>query len=359
MDEIKVLMVGNHPSVKGGITSVITQLLNFDWETRNVKMKFIPTYVEKNSIIKMLFFAFAYIKIWFSILFNKPDVVHIHMSYKGSFHRKYMIHKMCRRHKIPVIIHLHGSEFEKWYYESDEAMQQKIKRLLSESTAFIVLGNKWNDAIKGIEPQTNTIVVSNAVDIPEEMVQWDDELVNVLFLGVLIKRKGVDDLIDAVSALKNNNSLNNMHFIIAGTGKEEQELKEKSHTLQLDDTVTFAGWIDGERKKDLIRKCQIMVLPSYNEGLPISILEAISYGMPIIATNVGDISTAVTDGESGYLIKPGDVDGLSKALVNISENKERYMKMSEQSRRIAEELFSSNIFFDKIAECYTNARNNR
>lgn len=352
MDKIKVLMVGNHPSVKGGITSVINQLLNFDWDTRNVKMKFVPTYVEKNSIIKMIYFAFAYIKIWSLLLSYKPDVVHIHMSYRGSFHRKYALHKMCLRHKVPVIIHLHGSEFEKWYYECNDALQQKIKRLLRESAAFIVLGSKWNDAIKGIEPQTNTVVVSNAVDIPDEKVQWNDEIVNVLFLGVLIKRKGVDDLIDAISKLKKGDSLNKMHFIIAGTGKEEVQLKEKCHALQLDDSVTFAGWIDGEHKKELFNKCQIMILPSYNEGLPISILEAVSYGMPIIATDVGDISTAVKDGENGYLVKPGDIDALAESLINISESKENYTKMSEMSRKIAEELFSSDVFFDRISECY-------
>lgn len=353
MNEIKVLMVGSHSSVKGGITSVITQLLEYDWGKRNIRMKFIPTYIEKNNIIKILFFICAYIRIWWTLITYKPDVVHIHMSYKGSFQRKYAIHKLCKRRKIPVIIHLHGSEFAKWYYGADEALQQKIKSLLRASAAFVVLGNKWNEAIKEIEPQTNTIVVSNAVNIPEEKVQWNDETINILFLGVLIKRKGVEDLINAIATLRDSKALNKMHFIIAGTGKEEQLLKEKCHNLRLDDYITFAGWIAGDAKIDLIKKCQVMVLPSYNEGLPVSILEAISYGMPVIATDVGDISTAVRDGENGYLINPGDVDALVKALINISENEGKYTNMSNMSREIAEKSFSSTVFFDMITKCYS------
>lgn len=350
-------MIGNHPSVKGGITSVVTQLLSHDWESQNIHIKFIPTYVNKNNVIKMAYFVIAYIKIWFIMVFSKPDVVHIHMSYKGSFHRKYLIHKLCKRRGVKDIIHLHGSEFQKWYNECEEATQLKIRRLLRESQSFIVLGNKWNEAIKAIEPETNTVIVSNSVDIPSEKVQWNDENFNVLFLGVLIKRKGVDDLIQAISMLKHQNALGKMQFIIAGTGEEETNLKQKCHELQLDDCITFAGWVDGNKKNELIKKSQALVLPSYNEGLPISILEAVSYGMPIVATDVGDISIAVRDGENGYLINPGDVKALSKALIGISESKEKYVHMSEISRNISEEYFSSDMFFEKITNCYEEAVN--
>ena len=83
----RVLLVGNDPSVKGGITSVITQILSHDWESENIDMTFIPTYIETNTVNKVLYYIKAYIKIRRLLKNKKIDVVHIHMSYRGSFYR--------------------------------------------------------------------------------------------------------------------------------------------------------------------------------------------------------------------------------------------------------------------------------
>ena len=120
MKKTRVLMVGNHPSAKGGITSVISQLLAHDWDADGIEMRFIPTYIEAGALKKSLFFAAAYVRICGEMLFHRPDVVHMHMSYKGSFRRKYLIHKLCRRFGVRDVVHLHGSEFQKWYDASDE-----------------------------------------------------------------------------------------------------------------------------------------------------------------------------------------------------------------------------------------------
>ena len=83
----RVLLVGNDPSVKGGITSVITQILSHDWKSENIDMTFIPTYIETNTVNKVLYYIKAYIKIRRILKNKKIDVVHIHMSYRGSFYR--------------------------------------------------------------------------------------------------------------------------------------------------------------------------------------------------------------------------------------------------------------------------------
>lgn len=352
-NKIKVLMVGNHPSVKGGITSVIGQLLDYDWQSDGIDISFIPTYIEKNNIInKIIYFIKAYIKIIKQFFFNKPDVVHIHMSYKGSFERKFIIHKLCKKFKVPDVIHLHGSEFKKWYNESNVIMQKKIRKLLCESDSFIVLGDKWNESIRNIEPTTKTVVVSNTIHIPKECVKWNCKNVQVLFLGVLIKRKGVADLLQAISYLKQNNKISNVKFVIAGSGDEENSLKEMCDRLQINSNVDFVGWTIGKKKDDLIKTSQLLVLPSYNEGLPVAILEAISYGLPIIATDVGDISSAVKDGINGYLIHPGEMLELAEAIERIVNSPELFNIMSKHSREIAEKEFSDKKYFEMIKQCY-------
>ncbi len=349
---MKVLMIGNHPSVKGGITSVISQLLDHDWKKDGADMKFIPTYIEAGAVKKSLYFVQSYVKILWSLMTFKPDVFHIHMSYKGSFHRKYFIHKLCKKFGKNDIIHLHGSEFKKFYEESSDKTKVKIRTLLRECDSMIVLGDEWNKRIKQIESEAKTIVVSNTVKIPQETVQWNDEGFTVLFLGVLIKRKGVHDLLNSITLLKEREALNKTKFIIAGSGIEEENLKKQCTELNIADHVEFAGWTAGQKKIDLLKQSQLLVLPSYNEGLPIAILEAISYGIPVVSTRVGDIESAVIDGQNGHLIEAGDVGGLAEAIQKIVINKDIYITMSKFARSLAEDKFSDSKYFKVVKDCY-------
>lgn len=185
---------------------------------------------------------------------------------------------------------------------------------IKESNAFIVLGERWNKAIKEIEPNTRIVQVKNAISIPRECIKWNDEVFRVIYLGVLIPRKGVADILKTVKKIKDSNFEGNVQLVIAGSGCEEERLKQMSFEMGIANIVEFIGWVDDKRKKELLQSSQLLVLPSYNEGLPVAILEAISYGLPIVATNVGDVSAAVHEGKNGYLIEPGDVDALEQAI---------------------------------------------
>lgn len=383
--QIRVLMIGNDPSVKGGITSVIDQLLAHDWNADGVSVRFIPTYIAANPLKKTLFFARALARIRRLLASSvaRPDVVHIHMSYKGSFVRKYQVHKLCRKYGVPDVIHMHGSEFAKWYAACKPAQQERIRTMLREASAVVVLGEQWNERIKAIEPAARTVVVSNTVHTPSVTVRWpqDGEPFRVLFMGVLIQRKGVGDLLDAVAKLRDTGRLGSMRVVIAGTGAQEDELKAKAGAFGLlagtdagdggvgnraensaeggagdsGAAVEFAGWTAGDKKRALFERSQALVLPSYNEGLPVAVLEAISYGMPVVATNVGDMAAAVHDGENGYLIEPGDVDALADALAGIKSDRARYEAFSNASRALAEREFDDAGYFRTIAGVYRQA----
>ncbi len=350
---IKVIMVGNHPSNKGGMTSVINQIKNKDWEKEGIDLKFIPTFIPGNAIKKSLFFIVSYLKILFVLITKKPDIVHMHMSYKGSFVRKYYIHKLCKLFNVRDVVHLHGSEFEKWYNEVDEKKKKKIRRLLSECDAFVVLGEEWKNVIQKIEPSTKVYVISNGIEIPKKTVQWNENMCQVLFLGVLIPRKGTLDLIKAIKIIKDEGNLGILKFVIAGTGEEEEILKKEVQNLEIEDVVTFAGWVSGETKRNLLENSQILVSPSYNEGLPVSILEAASYGMPIVSTNVGDISSVVINKKNGVLMLPGDISALAEGIL-FAANKNNYCSLSKESRNIIVKSFSINSFYEKLLELYQN-----
>ena len=193
---IKVLMCGNHPSNRGGMTSVISQIREHNWEREGVSLRFIPTYLPGNPLKKTAFFIKAYYRIRQVMKNDRPEILHVHMSYKGSFTRTSYLHRLCRKYGVKDIIHLHGSEFEKWYNASPERKKRQIRALLHECGAIIVLGESWKHVVTSIEPSANVVVISNGVKIPDSCVRWNPDRCQLLYLGVLIPRKGLGDLLD-------------------------------------------------------------------------------------------------------------------------------------------------------------------
>lgn len=352
---MKILMVGNDISVHGGITSVIQQILNYKWND-NVNIDFIPTYKEGNKLYQILFFLKQRNKIRRYIKLNNPDIIHIHMSHTGSFFRANHIQKIALRNNIKIIIHLHGSEFEKFYNKSSNRIKEKIKIFFEHSNCNIVLGDNWNIFIKKIASSSNNIIFNNSIKIPIETVKQEEKRVEFLFLGVLIKRKGVQDLLEAINNInltdRNVFEKYNVKFNIGGDGIYSEKLKQYVKDNNIAKYVRFLGWLDDKKKNEELQKNHIFVLPSYNEGLPIAILEALSYGMPIISTNVGSIEECVCNEVNGYIFEPGDVKYLSEIIKKIILDNDKRIIMGKESKNIAYKKFDEKLYMDKLKDLY-------
>lgn len=350
MKKIRVLMCGSARKEKGGMNSVIDQLMDHKWDNK-IELSYLATHISGNNIKKIIYFIVAYIKLHFLILFDKFDIIHIHMSYKGSFIRKYYVAKLCKKHNKKVIIHLHGSEFKDYYLGASEKLKNEIVELFNIVDVTIALGKEWEDFILSIAPKANVKVINNAVTIPE----LDEKIVNpepaFLFMGALIKRKGVLDLLKAAKIL-NDEGISKFKIMIAGTGEEEACLKKYVLENALEKNIEFLGWVGKNDRPELLRSTDVLVLPSYNEGLPMAILEAMSYGLPIISTSVGSIDEAVKENENGYLIEPGDSLSLASKMKLFIDDSMLLKKQSKESRKIAEQNFSDEKFFSKVQNIY-------
>lgn len=349
-NKIRVLMCSSDRKEKGGMNSVIDQLMDHDWG-EHFQFSYLATHITGNPIKKTLFFMNAYKKLKKLIKKNTFDVIHIHMSYKGSFYRKYYVTKLCKKNNKKVIIHLHGSEFKDFYNSGNEKRKKQIRELFTIADASIVLGEDWKKFISGIAPKANVIVINNAVALPNIQTRAISDNRTFLFLGALIQRKGVVDLLEAVKQMKNRD-VSNFHVLIAGSGAEENQLKEYAEQNGLQSYVDFLGWITKEQKPSLLEKADVLVLPSYNEGLPIAILEAMSYALPIISTDVGSIAEAVQEAVNGFLIAPGDVNALTDAMVKLTVNTKLWKEESSMSRLICEKKFSEDVFFKEVERVY-------
>src|SRR5690606_10983036 len=124
-------------------------------------------------------------------------------------------------------------------------------------------------------------------------------------MGRLGSRKGTWDLLEAFKRLAAE--VPNVRLVLGGDGEIDKARRIVARD-GLEARVTIAGWLSGAEKLDVFNRTDIYALPSYHEGLPASIVEAMAAGAPIVSTPVGGIPEAVTDAFNGFLVAPGDVD---------------------------------------------------
>lgn len=341
---MKVLMMGNRSDVKGGITSVIQQILRKDWTKEGIELRFIPTYTDQNAAAKAIVFAEACCRMRAMMHRDRPDLVYVHMSYRGSFIRARVLQRIALRFHVPFVMHLHGSEFEVWYRSLSTEKKEQVQEFLANCNHVIVLGEHYRQSIQSICPDVPVEIVHNAVKLPDRITELNKTENRILFLGVLIQRKGTEDLLHAFAMAKPEK----WRLLLAGSGPEEEKLKRLARELGIADRTDFPGWIGGDTKRELLESSQILALPSYNEGLPVAILEAMSYGLPVISTKVGDIPACVKNGENGVLVSPGDTDGLEKALSVLTNDEEIWHRYSRNARNTIETDFDEKQFYQHI-----------
>ncbi|MFS0661269.1 glycosyltransferase family 4 protein [Niallia alba] len=354
-DTINVLMVGSAINVKGGMTTVVKSFINHNFNKNNVNLKYIPTHIEaKNVLIKLVYFIRQLLCILYYLICKRIDIVHIHMSENGSFRRKYIIFTLSKKLNKCVVTHLHGAEFDSYYDNAKKRTKKQVRNLLGKSDLVITLGERWNQIINRIEPKSKKYILRNAVKIPDIQNKLKLRNINLVFLAVVIKRKGILDLVHASKGVISKLSAMGIKckIIVGGDGELLPTIKDMVEESGIQENYEFLGWVDGDLKTSLLKKTDVLVLPSYNEGLPLSIIEAMSYGIPIITTDVGSINEAVKDNINGFLINPGDQEALEEKIIQLISDSSKYIKMGEMSKKIARDNFNIDIYFENLCEQY-------
>jgi glycosyltransferase involved in cell wall biosynthesis len=184
------------------------------------------------------------------------------------------------------------------------------------------------------------------------------DVFRVLYVGRLVRRKGVDDLVRAVATLKA--SVPQMRLTVVGDGPEKQNLQDLVLQLNLSGSAEFRGTLTGAELDTEYEKCSVLVLPSKdvssdtaNEGLGLALIEASMHGKPLIGTSHGGIPEIVEDGENGLLVPPGDPKALSLALREIFTNPEMARNMGEAALSRAKARFSWEKATDALLESYS------
>lgn len=148
-----------------------------------------------------------------------------------------------------------------------------------------------------------------------------------------------------------------MKFYLCGDGDIEG-INNEIDKLNISKWIAHVGWIDSNEKQEIYKNIAINVLPSYNEGLPMSILETMAYGIPSITTNIASIPEVVVDGVNGFLINPGDIDALSDKLKILLNDSVLCNGMGEQAYNLITENFGLSTHIFHLKQMYAKVLEN-
>jgi glycosyltransferase involved in cell wall biosynthesis len=272
-------------------------------------------------------------------------LVHVNMGDRGSALRKGLIVLRARALGVPVFLHLHAVELE-----HQVAKRPWLGRLLAlpfrRATAVIVLGEryrKWVVETLGVDSDRVEILWNGVpVDVPaSRRHEQGSEPRVILFLGTLGERKGAHDLIAALGRMSPAAGEWRIHF--AGPGDLDR-FRAEAAAAGIADRVEFLGWLGQAEAREALAAADMMVLPSYDEGLPLVILEALGLGTPVICTPVGVIPEVLTDGTNALFCKPGNREGLAQAIERLLGDAALRQRLCDNGLARYRELFSIEAF---------------
>lgn len=342
---------------KGGgmfkVADYLIQAQAFSAAAGFAELKPLDTRGDANPVYSLWVLAGAIFKIVRGRLSGRLAGVHVNMAERLSLFRKSVIIVTSKALGLPVVLHLHAAQLHHFYRTLPKPLKALTRWVFSLPDSCIVLGATAQrfvtEELK--VPVSKVEIVINGVPEPAEQRRSPDKLdvQRILFVGNLSERKGVSDLLRALA--RPGFETSTLEVTIAGGGDVEGYQK-KANALDVDNFVKFAGWSDQAQVAILMARSDILVLPSYDEGLPLVILEALANGLAVVCTPVGEIPLALTDGVNAVFVTPGDIAGIAQGLQSILNNNNLRDRLGKNGRELYEARFSLNRFFSSVASIH-------
>ena len=313
-----ILIIGSSLEVSGGISTVIKNQCAMSGET--YRYVHIPTYIQGKFMYQIIFFIQAFFKIIVYVLKKKPEIIHIHVSERGSFWRKACIIFTLKFYRGKVVLHHHGAEFIDFFNSLNSLGKILVKKtLLSVSVNFVLGDNLLRIMQKAITARAVYVTVHNGV-LPAPRNMYRGSAKGILYMSCFEKRKGIWDLLQVMKELDPYLD-KDIKCYLCGCGKGSAGVLSKIRENFLEERIVVLGWIGEREKNRIFQDIAIHVLPSYREGMPMSILETMAYGIPNIAGRAGAVSEIINDKVNGWIFSPGDTKRLKELIQFAMENK--------------------------------------
>lgn len=329
----------------GGMGSVLNM-----YKKNMQNIKYISTNPKNENSSKVFSFINVLVTLTCKFLLDRDiKIIHIHSAANASFVRKSMIGLFSKFCGKKTVFHIHSGSFEHFYANSG-VFRPVIQFILKKMDCVICLSDQWFEFYTKKLGLEKVIVLGNPVEVQERLPkQYNSGILNMLFLGMICDNKGIFDLIEYLRT--NKYFLANLIQLKIGGNKDTEKLLELLSDPILASNIQFCGWVKADYKHKLLSECDVLILPSYFEGLPVSILEAMAYSKPIIATNVGGIPSIVKDGFNGWLFTPGSFKELDFVFDQIFHNPSTLTNYGNNSFQMVS-CFSPEIIHYHLSDIY-------
>ena len=343
----RTLVVGPSRKTRGGISSVIKEYERSRLWT-DFNCKWIETYIDRSNIYKILYFLRGYLI--FICYLPASDIIHIHLSENTSAIRKSLFFWLSYWVGKKIVLHFHA-------FSPETSIKGKhmliYKKLFLKADAVIVLSSYWKEeVISTFGDQVKIFVIYNPFSISKTALDNLDEKNRkpyILYVGTLNHRKGFEDLIRAFANIARNNT--EWKIVFAGNGEIEKGQK-LALSLGIENQIIFKGWVSGKIKEQLFLSASIFCLPSYAEGFPMSVIEAWSYGIPVITTPVGGLPDVIKHRQNAMIFQQGEIKQLTDYLSELISNKDLRLKLGKNSFKMTKDLFNIDIISNQISDLY-------
>ncbi|WP_105133526.1 glycosyltransferase family 4 protein [Burkholderia sp. BE12] len=350
---IRVLHVGPGYGQRGGIASVLSELMvqRDAFANASIQIAFFGTHgfskVRDAASFAGLDVARFLRDVW------RADIVHFHVSERGSFYRKLLlcrIAKFCRRR---VVFHLHSGNFDRFAERAGPLTRMAVAWFVGGADATVGVSdacarvlNRFRSGAADAHVIANTAVDAQNARPPVRAVPHRPY---VAFAGRLSEQKGLATLIEALAAVTPMGG--SIDLVMAGDG-DTRRWHDYAETLGVADRVRFAGWLAGSGKSRFYQEATLFCLPSRFESFGIAALEAMFYGVPVVATRVGGLAELVDDGVTGYLVEPDDAAALARAMYAIAIDPALRERMGQAARERAQRLYATEAVVGRYVDCY-------
>jgi len=250
---------------------------------------------------------------------RRPVLVHLNTSLNlRAFWRDVVYLIVARLHGTRVLYQVHGGALPQAFFGRSRLLRALLRRILALPDAIVVLAESELAAYRRFVPNQRITLVPNAGPLA------------LLYLGRLAREKGLYELLQGLATARARGAL--ARLTVVGSGPEEAQLRRAVVNLGLNGAVFFAGAVFGTAKLQLLADADVLVLPSYSEGLPCALLEGMAAGTAVIATRVGAVPDVVIPGLHGVLVPPRDMEAIAQAISTLAADRTGLARMSAACR---------------------------
>lgn len=345
-----------------GVSAVVRFIIDNNKACRYVHFEMGKRDAERGGLRRIVSLAKAF-REWRRLLREKPESI-VHYSFPlstRSILRDPLFIREAIRQGHRVIVHIHGGLY--LTAKTIPFMQRHIlKRVFSWDVPFVVLSDLERQLVIERFGAKRVTVLPNCVDVPVDVpvpvpvdvpvnvsVPVDVPVLTLGYIGRIEENKGLEELLAACRQLKEEG----LPFRLEIAGKEEREGEFLPRFDELlGSNFRYAGVVCGNAKAEFFRRLDVFVMPSYFEGLPISLLESMSYGVVPVVTPVGSIPTVVEDGKNGLLTAVKEVQPVADAIKRLAEDRRLLMEMGRNARETILTRFSPSNYVEKLNNLY-------